>query len=991
MFERGKDKISSYILDKQNVNFQYKEINKIVDTLNNLKDDKNSNIKPSEHLDKIAVLSDTHGSLISLIGSLLDAGIITKLKKPEFVYDLFHNKYRSIKEFNNNNTYTTAKLYCNINSLELTKDRQDCQNPLSRFIVIPGFKINEDYKGQVIHLGDILDRGRENYHSLLFLKKLKQELIKLDNSNNNEKDNSDNNKKDNPKYSDKLILLCGNHEISNRVSDDIFTRLSFKDLPYLCARDNIVKDMTKNKEMNLIYDYKTKTKNNNRVIFSHAFNTNTIESDNITKFIKDIKDLIDKYKQNKEKSIMDNLNFLLKESELLLEESQKKEKELELLSKRYKEVVKDKGKTERLIKRYKEAKRGYEYKLTELYTKYYELNFKLLQTLDVSFILGKRESCFDYRNIWGLPSGLSFLNIVGHKPNICFKYENNLIHVDVYRNTDYCNLNKKDNKEYKGKISTLYLDDNIINEIIKYKKTGKDENNINNLLSKNNNTIEYTIKVNRTNNNEYDEILVNNENYLFKSKKTINIANKQTIHNKNIQQENKQIDNTNNKSNQIIMNNGSAITFGEDEFKKLDNINNQITTNNVLTFSFATKNDFKELNNDIKNINSIKTKEPNKLNTEITIQQPSEQIFNTNDNTFNQPKNTNNNSVNNYVDISQNLIKSNHFTNNITKKIINKATIQSDNKDNKNNQIITNIPPTVIFHNKYIREIVDKSNKLNTGITIQQPSKQIVSTNNNEFNQPKNINTNLVNNYVNSKQIPINISPVANNSTKKIINKPIIQSDNNNNQIITNDLLGLTFGENNKKEGSRLDYIIRRKLNLLQDKSNQKSSKTNIDFENKKIQKESKSSKIDIAKNNNLNSINTNNKKIIHNRSKVLDNNQYNLISKKQIQPFFREDNRIYISNNRQEKLPKIGTKLNMNQPITITNTNIKPKNKDSIKLKLISGKKVKSNINKPIIKYNTKLNYMKSTESTVNRNKIIRRESLNKRPQENQNQLQRN
>ena len=159
----------------------------------------------------------------------------------------------------------------------------------------------------------------------------------------------------------------------------------------------------------------------------------------------------------------------------------------------------------------------------------------------------------------------------------------------------------------------------------------------------------------------------------------------------------------------------------------------------------------------------------------------------------------------------------------------------------------------------------------------------------------------------------------------------------------------------------------------------------------KKIQKESKSSKIDIAKNNNLNSINTNNKKIIHNRSKVLDNNQYNLISKKQIQPFFREDNRIYISNNRQEKLPKIGTKLNMNQPITITNTNIKPKNKDSIKLKLISGKKVKSNINKPIIKYNTKLNYMKSTESTVNRNKIIRRESLNKRPQENQNQLQRN
>ena len=70
--------------------------------------------------------------------------------------------------------YTATKLYWNNNNLRLTRKPDNSQYPLSRFIVIPDFEINKKYEGQVIHLGDTLDRGRENYHSLLFLKKLKK-------------------------------------------------------------------------------------------------------------------------------------------------------------------------------------------------------------------------------------------------------------------------------------------------------------------------------------------------------------------------------------------------------------------------------------------------------------------------------------------------------------------------------------------------------------------------------------------------------------------------------------------------------------------------------------------------------------------------------------------------------------------------------------------------------------------------------------------------
>ena len=110
--------------------------------------------------DRIFIQSDTEGKVFNIISALQIAGIIDINKEIIVYYNFYNGKFEKNK---------------NENSIELKL-----------------FKVNKDFKGTYIHLGDIVDRCNGEYQclkSLLLILYIKQEL------------------------GDKVKLICGNHEL----------------------------------------------------------------------------------------------------------------------------------------------------------------------------------------------------------------------------------------------------------------------------------------------------------------------------------------------------------------------------------------------------------------------------------------------------------------------------------------------------------------------------------------------------------------------------------------------------------------------------------------------------------------------------------------------------------------------------------------------------------------------------------------------------------
>jgi hypothetical protein len=124
---------------------QKKHIDSIINALDSI-------VPRGSKKDSIALISDVHGDLLSFLGSLYDSGAII-LKGNEFIYyDIHSSKYYKQSEYD-----------------KLLKTEKD------RFVVIPAFSRNPDFKGKIISAGDMIDRGGDGLAICLIAERLAEE------------------------------------------------------------------------------------------------------------------------------------------------------------------------------------------------------------------------------------------------------------------------------------------------------------------------------------------------------------------------------------------------------------------------------------------------------------------------------------------------------------------------------------------------------------------------------------------------------------------------------------------------------------------------------------------------------------------------------------------------------------------------------------------------------------------------------------------------
>ena len=139
------------IIDITEYKININKLKKVIDEVNKVNEE-----------DRVFIQSDTEGKVFNIISTLQIADIIDINNQIEVYYNFENGKFENIKSKNS--------------------------------IKLKLFKVNKNFKGIYVHLGDIVDRCTGNYQclkSLLLLLYIKQEL------------------------GDKIKLICGNHELTD--------------------------------------------------------------------------------------------------------------------------------------------------------------------------------------------------------------------------------------------------------------------------------------------------------------------------------------------------------------------------------------------------------------------------------------------------------------------------------------------------------------------------------------------------------------------------------------------------------------------------------------------------------------------------------------------------------------------------------------------------------------------------------------------------------